>query len=207
MSINYNVVNLLTVKTNIMRKITFLLFFTLNFLTAQQTYEFTWANDGSDANQQIAIEVGDTVTWLWGTGTHNLVSTNGTETFDSGYFTGTGNQFSYTFENVGSTDYVCDPHDNNMYGTVTVSSSTMSISQNNNLNVRIFPNPVTSNFITIKTATIGIKNIKLYDINSRVVLNTSIDSEILNIDNVSPGVYFIQVTVNGQSKISKLIVR
>ena len=52
-----------------------------------------------------------------------------------------------------------------------------------------------------------IKNIKLYDINSRVVLNTSIDSEILNIDNVSPGVYFIQVTVNGQSKISKLIVR
>ena len=94
-----------------------------------------------------------------------------------------------------------------MYGTVTVSSSTMSISENNNLNVRIFPNPVTSNFITIKTTTIGLKNIKLYDINSRVVLNTSIDSEILNIDNVSPGVYFIQITINGQSEISKLIVR
>jgi hypothetical protein len=83
----------------------------------------------------------------------------------------------------------------------------MSISENNNLNVRIFPNPVTSNFITIKTATIGLKNIKLYDINSRVVLNTSINSEILNIDNVSPGVYFIQVTINGQSEVSKLIVR
>ena len=56
-------------------------------------------------------------------------------------------------------------------------------------------------------ATIGLKNIKLYDINSRVVLNTSINSEILNIDNVSPGVYFIQVTINGQSEVSKLIVR
>ena len=81
------------------------------------------------------------------------------------------------------------------------------LSENNNLNVRIFPNPVTSNFITIKTVTIGLKNIKLYDINSRVVLNKFIDSEILNIDNVSPGVYFIQVTINGQSEISKLIVR
>ena len=204
MSINYNVVNLLTVKTNIMRKITFLLFFTLNFLTAQTTYNFDWSYGTPD--QQIEIEVGDTVNWTWtGSGSHNLIVTSGVETFDSGYHTA-GWEFSHTFNEVGVTDYTCTPHDD-MYGTVTVSSSTMSISENNNLNVRIFPNPVTSNFITIKTTTIGLKNIKLYDINSRVVLNTSIDSEILNIDNVSPGVYFIQVTVNGQSKISKLIVR
>ena len=204
MSINYNVVNLLTVKTNIMRKITFLLFFTLNFLTAQTTYNFDWSYGTPD--QQIEIEVGDTVNWTWtGSGSHNLIVTSGVETFDSGYHTA-GWEFSHTFNEIGVTDYTCTPHDD-MYGTVTVSSSTMSISENNNLNIRIFPNPVTSNFITIKTTTIGLKNIKLYDINSRVVLNTSIDSEILNIDNVSPGVYFIQVTVNGQSKISKLIVR
>ena len=191
-------------KTNIMRKITFLLFFTLNFLTAQTTYNFDWSYGTPD--QQIEIEVGDTVNWTWtGGGTHNLIVTSGVETFDSGYHTA-GWEFSHTFNEVGVTDYTCTPHDD-MYGTVTVSSSTMSISENNNLNVRIFPNPVTSNFITIKTATIGLKNIKLYDINSRVVLNTSIDSEILNIDNVSPGVYFIQVTINGQSEVSKLIVR
>ena len=189
-------------KTNIMRKITFLLFFTLNFLTAQTTYNFDWSYGTPD--QQI--EVGDTVNWTWtGGGTHNLIVTSGVETFDSGYHTA-GWEFSHTFNEVGVTDYTCTPHDD-MYGTVTVSSSTMSISENNNLNVRIFPNPVASNFITIKTVTIGLKNIKLYDINSKVVLNTSIDSEILNIDNVSPGVYFIQVTINGQSEVSKLIVR
>ena len=46
-------------ETNIMKKITFLLFFTLNFLTAQTTYNFDWSYGTPD--QQIEIEVGDTV--------------------------------------------------------------------------------------------------------------------------------------------------
>ena len=46
-----------------MKKITFLLFFTLNFLTAQTTYNFDWSYGTPD--QQIEIEVGDTVNWTW----------------------------------------------------------------------------------------------------------------------------------------------
>ena len=104
-------------------------FFTL-FLTfisfamvAQTTHNFDWANDGTDANQQITIEVGDTVIWTWGSGTHNLRATAGTESFDSGYSTGAGNTFQFIFDQVGSTDYVCDPHAGNMYGTVTVTAA------------------------------------------------------------------------------------
>jgi len=103
-------------------------FFTL-FLTfisfamvAQTTHNFDWANDGTDANQQITIEVGDTVIWTWGSGTHNLRAIAGTESFDSGYSTGAGNTFQFIFDQVGSTDYVCDPHAGNMYGTVTVTA-------------------------------------------------------------------------------------
>ena len=104
-------------------------FFTL-FLTfisfamvAQTTHNFDWANDGTDANQQITIEVGDTVIWTWGSGTHNLRAIAGTESFDSGYSTGAGNTFQFIFDQVGSTDYVCDPHAGNMYGTVTVTAA------------------------------------------------------------------------------------
>ena len=86
---------------------------------AQTTHQLGWGNTGSDANQQITIEVGDTVEWTWGSGTHNLVTTSGTETFDSGYH-GVGYVFSYTFNELGATDYVCSPHAGNMYGTVTV---------------------------------------------------------------------------------------
>ena len=104
-------------------------FFTL-FLTfisfamvAQTTHNLDWANDGTDANQQITIEVGDTVIWTWGSGTHNLRAIAGTESFDSGFSTGAGNTFQFIFDQVGSTDYVCDPHAGNMYGTVTVTAA------------------------------------------------------------------------------------
>jgi hypothetical protein len=102
----------------------FLFFTFISFgLFAQTTHELAWANDGTCANQQITIEVGDTVNWTWGTGTHNLRATSGIETFDSGY---TVSSFSYTFNQVGSTDYVCDPHASNMYGTVTVAEASDS---------------------------------------------------------------------------------
>ena len=32
---------------------------------AQTTHQLGWGNTGSDANQQITIEVGDTVEWTW----------------------------------------------------------------------------------------------------------------------------------------------
>jgi hypothetical protein len=102
----------------------FLFFTFISFgLFAQTTHELAWANDGTCANQQITIEVGDTVNWTWGAGTHNLRATSGIETFDSGY---TVSSFSYTFNQVGSTDYVCDPHASNMYGTVTVAEASDS---------------------------------------------------------------------------------
>ena len=94
---------------------------------AQTTHQLGWGNTGSDANQQITIEVGDTVEWTWGSGTHNLVTTSGTETIDSGYH-GVGYVFSYTFNEVGATDYVCSPHAGNMYGTITVEEASAVIS-------------------------------------------------------------------------------
>jgi plastocyanin len=87
---------------------------------AQTTHQLGWGNTGSDANQELTIEVGDTVEWTWGTGTHNLIATSGTETFDSGYHGSPGYVFSYTFNQVGATNYVCSPHAGNMYGTITV---------------------------------------------------------------------------------------
>ena len=89
---------------------------------AQTTHELGWANDGTSTNQQITIEVGDTVKWTWGEGEHNLAAT-GSETFESDYSSTVGYEFSYTFENIGSTDYVCTPHATNMYGTVTVTAA------------------------------------------------------------------------------------
>ena len=107
----------------------------------QTTHYYDWGYN--KANQQINIELGDTVEWTWvGGGTHNLVSTSGIESFNSGYGVA-GKTFSYTFNSEGSTNYVCTPHSGNMYGTVNVSNS-LSLSPDINKHIRIYPNPTTS---------------------------------------------------------------
>ena len=46
-------------------------------------YNLLWQ---SGTSYETTIQVGETITWTWGGGTHNLRSTGGTEMFDSGIF-------------------------------------------------------------------------------------------------------------------------
>lgn len=73
-------------------------------------------------NYVTNIKVGQTITWTWAGGNHNLVSTSGVETFDSGYHSQTGYKFSHTFSSVGTTYYECTPHSGSMYGQVNVTN-------------------------------------------------------------------------------------
>lgn len=189
-------------------KKTLLLFFTLfSFaLSAQTTHNLGWANDGSSDNQQITIEVGDTIIWTWGAGTHNLRATSGTESFDSGYFTGAGNTFTYTFNQVGSTNYVCDPHAGNMNGTVTV-TSTAGITKNNLLSFDMYPNPV-SDMLTVQLPTGTEKaEVSIIDYTGRLVFSKTISSNDTSIDvqSISKGIYIIRVASNAKIGVQRFI--
>jgi len=189
-------------------KKTLLLFFTLfSFtLSAQTTHNLDWANDGSSNNQQITIDVGDTIIWTWGSGTHNLRATSGTESFDSGYFTGTGNTFTYTFNQVGSTDYVCDPHAGNMNGTVTV-TSTAGISENNLLSFEMYPNPV-SDLLNIQLPTGTEKaEVSVFDYTGRLVSSKTISSNntAIDVQKISRGIYMIRVATNTKIGVQRFI--
>ena len=186
-----------------MKKITFLAFMTIYaFSNAQTTFNYDW--NMQSTNQQITIDVGDTVVWTWGSGSHNLISTSGTHTFDSDYH-GQGYTYSLTFNEPGVTDYTCTPHAS-MYGTITV-NSTMSLDTSDRLGLKIFPNPVSSGYVTLKTSISGIKNVELFDLNGKIVLKTSINTNKLNVSAINPGVYFIKLSVNGVNETSKLIIR
>jgi len=107
-----------------MKKILLLLLVTLPFsAAAETTHDLSWANGGGSVNQSLTIDVGDTVRWTWGAGTHNLRSISGIEDFDSGYSAAAGNVFSYTFNQPGATSYQCDPHASNMNGTINVTAT------------------------------------------------------------------------------------
>ena len=189
-------------------KTTLLLFFTLiSFvLSAQTTHNLGWANDGSSNNQSIAIEQGDTIIWTWGSGTHNLRTTSGTESFDSGYFTVSGSTFTYTFNQVGSTDYVCDPHAGNMNGTVTV-TSTAGISENNLLSFEMYPNPV-SDLLNIQLPTGTEKaEVSVFDYTGRLVSSKTISSNdtAIDVQKISKGIYMIRVAANNKIGVQRFI--
>ncbi len=71
--------------------------------------------EGHDFNPpEVHVKVGQTVRWVWVSGSHNVVS--GTSCTPDGNFTsgssteGPGSQFDHTFDAAGTFPYYCDPH-------------------------------------------------------------------------------------------------
>ena len=74
----------------------------------------------------LSVKIGDTVTWKWGGGTHNVVS--GANCMSDGAYTSgaptgaTGNTFTHVYDKAGTFEFHCNPHcaSSGMKGTVTV---------------------------------------------------------------------------------------
>ena len=88
-----------------------------------------------------------------------------------------------------------------------VVEGTLGINDIDNLEMNIYPNPVNGNFVTIQTPTNGVKYVEVFDITGKRLINTSLTADSLEVSSLSAGMYLIKVTVEGQSKTSKLIVR
>ena len=184
-----------------------IIFLFTNLIYSQTTHQYNWSM--SSTNQQITIDVGDTVTWTWGNGTHNLRSTGGVESFDSGYFSGPGPQFSYTFNNPGVTTYICDPHPNSMFGTVTV-TGTASIDDINLFDFNLFPNPSSDvinlafDNIVSEQITIEIYDVlgKLNKIDNISVANTKVS---IDISSLSRGIYIIKAYFGNSISVQRFV--
>tara|TARA_B100001079_G_scaffold17366_1_gene13887 strand:- start:718 stop:1296 length:579 start_codon:yes stop_codon:yes gene_type:complete len=186
-----------------------LLFFILltNYAISQTTHELNWGM--SSTNQQITIDVGDSVTWTWGNGTHNLRSTGGVENFDSGYFTGPGAQFTYTFTMPGITTYICDPHPNSMYGAVTV-LGTASTNEINNFEFEIYPNPVIDIVnLTFENNFENMFKVEIYDTLGRLSFTQNKFSTgnklSINISELERGIYILKLYNNNKISVKRII--
>ena len=88
-----------------------------------------------------------------------------------------------------------------------VVEGTLGLNDVQSLDMNIYPNPVNGNFVTIQTPVNGMKNVEVFDITGKRLINTSLSADTLEVSSLSAGMYLIKVTVEGQSKTSKLIVR
>ena len=191
-------------------KLLFILSLFITTISAQQTYDLPWTTNGSSANQQLSIDVGDTVRWTWDSMGHNLVQLNGeTEPgFGEGYVQSPGHQYSHTFTTVGAHDYHCGPHPNSMYGTITVNESSASIEEVSFLSISLYPNP-SSDYIKIISSDLSeTVKINVFDVLGKQTfsdLTNDINNYSLDVSNLKSGIYFITISTKNKSSLNKFI--
>ena len=90
--------------------------------------------------------------------------------------------------------------------TVNIVES-LGISDVDPLSLRIYPNPVDANNVTILSPISGDKFIEVFDINGRKVISTIIFNDDLDVSNLVSGFYTTRVTIAGKTSVAKLIVK
>ena len=90
---------------------------------------------------------------------------------------------------------------------VCVQEDTLSTVDATALDMRIYPNPSNGSYVTIQTPVNGVKYVEVFDITGKRLINTSLSADTLDVSSMSSGMYLVKVTVEGQSKTSKLIIR
>ena len=90
--------------------------------------------------------------------------------------------------------------------TFTIDTGLSNI-DNEILDMKIYPNPVSGDFVTIISPLQGLKQIEVYSVTGRKVMDTKTYKSTLNLSSFNSGIYMVKVTINDQSKVSKLIIR
>lgn len=94
--------------------------------------------------------------------------------------------------------------DNDIYFEV---GNPLSIVKDEIENFSLYPNPVNNGEFSISTGENSLKLIQLYDVVGKMVLNKSIQNrEIIDVKNLSAGVYILKVKENDKMATRKLIV-
>lgn len=73
--------------------------------------------------------------------------------------------------------------------------------------LNLYPNPVSNGRVNISTKNDGEKEIIIFDLLGKKVLQTLLNTRELNISNLTPGVYIIKINEQNASATRKLIVR
>jgi len=71
----------------------------------------------------------------------------------------------------------------------------------------LYPNPATRGVVNIETTMQGEKQVVVFDVLGKMVINTVISDTELNVSSLNEGVYMVQVTQNDATATRKLIIK
>ncbi|MCH2192524.1 T9SS type A sorting domain-containing protein [Kordia sp.] len=84
--------------------------------------------------------------------------------------------------------------------------TTLSTEEFGTTEFNMYPNPATGNIVTIASASNNTKDVQVYSILGKQVINTTI-TNTLNIADLQSGVYVVKITDNGKSATKKLVIK
>ncbi len=85
--------------------------------------------------------------------------------------------------------------------------SQSKVQENTIEGLTFYPNPVTNGKLYISSKNNDDKQITIFDVLGKKVLQTLLTSKELNVASLSPGVYFIKIEEGDSSATRKLIIR
>ncbi len=95
------------------------------------------------------------------------------------------------------------------FGMFSVSGTPpiVGIGENISSQMSIYPNPATKGVVTIETSVQGEKQVTIFDVLGKKVIDTVISDTELNVSSLKGGVYIVQVIQNNATATRKLIIK
>ncbi|EDP98421.1 T9SS type A sorting domain-containing protein [Kordia algicida OT-1] len=84
--------------------------------------------------------------------------------------------------------------------------TTLSTEEFGTSSFSMYPNPANGNTVTITSATNNTKDVQVYSIIGKQVINTTI-TRTLDVSGLQSGVYVVKITENGKSATKKLVIK
>lgn len=73
--------------------------------------------------------------------------------------------------------------------------------------LKMYPNPVSGNNLYFESNANTAKQVQVYDVLGKQVINTTVNNNSLNVANLNAGVYIVKITEEGKTATRKLVVK
>jgi plastocyanin len=157
----------------------------------------------------VTAHVGDTIKWVWSSGTHT--TTSGSKPAAAAAWdapiTSTATTFSYKLTVAGSYSYVCTPHAPMMAGTITVQSAAAVEQASAQTIFQLSPNPAANSLSIQLSDPQQQASFALTDVLGRTVLSgNSTPGKALNLSTstLANGIYIVRAMVAGKVYAQRL---
>ena len=89
----------------------------------------------------------------------------------------------------------------------TLTDLTLRVKRNSIKGFSVFPNPVTNGKVWINTFNNATKNVQIFDILGKQVININLHGKELNLSKLNSGIYILKVFEEGKTATRKLVIK